>query len=154
MNKYTLYNIAAICLLISVSCNSRKIYNHYEHTSVTGWEKHERLEFNIPPVQHSGSYALDIGLRINGLYPYMQLALVVEHTVYPSNKTTTEKLNCKLIDERGKRQGNGTNLVQYNYHLNDLNLNAGDSLHIVIRHDMRREILPGISDIGICVSED
>lgn len=153
MNKYTLYIIASLSMLIAASCNPRKAYHHYEHTPVSGWEKNERIEFNIPPVEHSGTYALDLGLRINGLYPYMRLALVVEQTVYPPKKTTTEKLNCKLIDERGKPQGRGTNLVQYHYHLNDLSLRAGDSLHVVVRHDMRREILPGISDIGISLTE-
>jgi hypothetical protein len=32
-------------------------------------------------------------------------------------------------------------------------LNKGDSLEIKIRHDMKREILPGISDIGIMLNK-
>jgi hypothetical protein len=30
-----------------------------------------------------------------------------------------------------------------------LQLQEGDSLHVVVRHNMKREILPGIFDVGI-----
>ena len=30
-------------------------------------------------------------------------------------------------------------------------MNQGDSIHITVRHDMKREILPGVSDIGVKV---
>ena len=38
---------------------------------------------------------------------------------------------------------------QYQVPVNDITLQQGDSLHICVRHDMKREILPGISDVGI-----
>ena len=32
-------------------------------------------------------------------------------------------------------------------------MHQGDSIHVAIRHDMKREILPGVSDIGIKISK-
>ena len=154
MKRYTLLFIIATIVLGTTSCDSRKVYDHYEHISVSGWDKNQRLEFDIAPVTSDGTYALDLGLRTNGDYPFMRLTLVVECAAFPAKKTTTQKINCNLIDERGKPKGNGVMLYQYNFHVNDLQLNAGDSLHITVRHDMRREILPGISDIGLTLAKD
>ena len=50
-------------------------------------------------------------------------------------------------------KGHGISTYQYNFHLTTLTLNEGDSLHIAVRHNMKREILPGISDIGIRLSQ-
>lgn len=141
-------------MLAATSCNSRKVYDHYEHLSVSGWDKNQRLEYDIPRVTSDGTYALDLGLRTNAEYPYMRVTLVVESTTFPAKKTTTQKISCNLIDERGKPRGNGVTLYQCNFHINDLQLNAGDSVHITVRHDMRREILPGISDIGLTLTKN
>jgi gliding motility-associated lipoprotein GldH len=60
-----------------------------------------------------------------------------------------DTLNCSLIERDGRVKGKGVSFYQYNFHLNDLDLRAGDSLSINIRHNMKREILPGIADVGI-----
>ena len=37
--------------------------------------------------------------------------------------------------------------------VNIYQMHQGDSIHVAIRHDMKREILPGVSDIGIKISK-
>lgn len=131
------------------ACNRRTVYHHYEHTPVSGWEKNDTLVFYTDPMQDDGHYIEEIGLRINGSYPFMGLNLIIEQTVYPSKDTRSDTLNCTLIDEQGYPKGRGISHYQNLFHLTTLKLNRGESLHIAIRHDMKREILPGISDIGI-----
>lgn len=60
-------------------------------------------------------------------------------------------LPCRLMNKRGNTQGQGINYYQYDFIVADIPLNAGDSLRIGIRHDMKREILPGLSDLGIII---
>ena len=60
-------------------------------------------------------------------------------------------LPCRLMNKRGNTQGQGINYYQYDFIVADVPLNAGDSLRIGIRHDMKREILPGLSDLGIII---
>ena len=91
----------------------------------------------------------EIGLRINSAYPFMSLNLIVEQTVYPSHETHCDTLRCSLIDKQGNAKGRGISHYQYLFHLTTLKLNKGERLYVAIRHDMKREILPGISDIGI-----
>ena len=35
----------------------------------------------------------------------------------------------------------------------DMKLNKGDSIHLCISHNMKREIMPGIADVGICLKQ-
>ena len=54
-----------------------------------------------------------------------------------------------IIDSKGNVEGKGVSYYQYDFPLSTLRLEKGDSLALVVRHAMKREILPGISDVGI-----
>ena len=138
--------------MMLVSCNNHTVFSHYESTSVRGWERNDTLSFNIEPMQETNLYAEEIGVRITGEYPFKGLSLIVEQTVYPSKTTITDTLNCDLIDDVGHANGKGINHYQYLYPLTTLKLNKGESVHVAIRHCMKREILPGITDIGLKLS--
>ena len=138
--------------MMLVSCNNHTVFSHYESTSVRGWERNDTLSFNIEPMQETNLYAEEIGVRITGEYPFKGLSLIVEQTVYPSKTTITDTLNCDLIDDVGHANGKGINHYQYLFPLTTLKLDKGESVHVAIRHCMKREILPGITDIGLKLS--
>lgn len=144
----------ALWALMMAGCTTDTVYNSYQHTPIKGWEKNDTLKFDIPRLAEGGPYALDLGLRINSAYPFMSLTLIVEQTIYPGNRQYRDTLNCPLINENGNMLGQGVSSFQYNFHANRLHLDTGDSLHITVRHDMKREILPGVSDIGIILKHD
>lgn len=144
--------------LLVAACSGGKVYDHYEHTPLAGWEKNDTLIFGIPKTAITGGdYVVDLGLRINTSYPFMGLTLVVEQTVFRQTdnaghiifRQQTDTLSCKLIDQRGNAQGSGVSHFQYNFNVSEIPLQPTDSLHIRVRHDMKREILPGIADVGI-----
>ncbi|MBM6991845.1 MAG: gliding motility lipoprotein GldH [Prevotella sp.] len=140
-------------LSLCVACTEGKVYHHYNHTPVAGWEKVDTLAFDVPPLNDSGLYSTDLGLRITNDFPFMGLTLIVEQTVYPSHVRKTDTLNCKLIDKDGTVKGQGISYYQYRFQVSQMQLHLHDSLHITVRHNMKREILPGISDIGIAVNK-
>ena len=154
MNRYTLlYIYIALAIgLLFVSCDNRTVFSHYESTPVRGWERNDTLSFNIEPLQESNLYAEEIGVRISGDYPFKGLSLVVEQTIYPSQTTIIDTLSCDLIDDAGHAIGKGINHYQYLFPLTTLKLNKGESLHVGIHHCMKREILPGITDVGLILS--
>lgn len=152
MRKNNIYVILISIITVAttlMSCNRKTVYNRYNHTPLAGWEKNDTLIFKIPPFAASGNYKEEIGLRINDSYPFMGLCLIVEQTILPSNLTKSDTINCKLFDKDGNVKGRGISYYQYNFHFTDVSVNAGDSIEIRVRHNMKREILPGISDIGI-----
>ena len=154
-SKYTLlYYIGLGGLLLCMACKNKTTYSHYEHVPIAGWEKNDTLSFSIEPIKQGGRYQENIGIRINGAYPFMGLTLIAEQTIFPSMESHSDTLNYELIDEDGNMKGKGISHYQYNLPLKTLSLQEGDSLSINIRHDMKREILPGISDIGITLTKE
>ena len=137
--------------LLLVACSGNTVYDHYNHTSVLGWDRGEVLSYDLPRVKQAGKYATSLGLRVSEAYPFQSLTLIVEQTVLPGKKTTRDTLNCQIYDSKGTIKGDGIGYFQYHFLVSEKNLNQGDSLHITVRHDMRREIIPGVADIGIQV---
>ena len=146
-------------MLLLPSCNGSVTYDKYAHTPISGWEKNDVLTFDVDPLKASGAYSRQLGLRVTGAYPFMKLTLIVETKCYgkggaleePTIKNDT--VVCRLINEKGVTTGQGISLYQYDFPIPAADYREGDSLHIEIRHDMKREILPGISDIGITLAK-
>lgn len=138
---------------ILMACGMKTIYSHYNHTPIQGWEKNDTLTYDINPVKHQGIYATTLGLRINGSYPFMSLALVVERTILPRHEVKTDTIMCKFTDSEGNSHRKGTSYFQYTVPAGYMHLLENDSVHITIRHCMKRDILPGIADIGVMVEK-
>ena len=136
---------AAMC----TSCDRHKIYSHYEHVTLEGWEKNDTLFFEVPPVKETGTYEETIGIRTDISFPFQSIALNVSQDVIPQGTHHQTTKNCVLYDASGKERGSGISHFQNEIYLTDIQLNKGDSVHICITHNMRREIMSGISDIGI-----
>lgn len=155
---YTIWIIMGAVMLFH-SCSDTLVYDKYEHTPIAGWEKNDILSFDIPPLKTSGTYEQQLGLRVTGVYPFMGLTLIINQSIFPKGKLQgmekTEKsdtIQCDLIDKSGATKGQGISYYQYNFPINAYRFASGDSIHITVKHNMKREILPGISDIGIKMS--
>lgn len=136
------------------SCNESKVYDKYDHTPLSGWEKNDTLRFDIPRLTADGMYESTLGLRITDNYPFMGLTLIVEQRLMPADTIFTDTVKCELTDRNGKTRGKGVSYYQFRFPVTKMQLSNGDSLHIRVRHDMKREMLPGISDVGISLSVD
>ena len=97
---------------------------------VSGWDKNDTLTYDVSPLK-AGRYR-----------------------EVPSGYTHYDTLNCKLVDENGKYRGQGISFYQQTFHLNTIRLHDGDSLHINIKHNMKREVMNGVSDIGFRIDKE
>ena len=140
-------------VLMLTACNDKTVYHNYEQTPASGWEKNDQLSFTLPPIQTTGNYTEEVGIRINGTFPFLSLSLIIEQTKLNTGERQCDTLVCELINKRGYPQGKGVSQYQYLFPLKTIQLNKGDSLRIEIHHDMKREILPGITDVGIKLSQ-
>lgn len=151
-NRYVPSLFTSIAMLLAawlcVACIGDRVYDHYEQISENGWDKNDVMTYDVPPMKTDGIYEIDLGLRTTGSYPFMSLSLVVQ-TEIVGRKTTTNTLLCHLVDQKGHAEGQGVSCYQYDFHLSTLQLQKGDSLHVSIHHNMMREMLPGISDLGV-----
>lgn len=149
---YTLlYNIVSVVMTaaVAVSCATDTVYYSYAHTPVAGWEKNDTLTFNIPGMAAPGTYSQQVGLRMTSAFPFTSISLIVEQRIMPRGKVLTDTIRCPITDIRGNFLGDGISSFQYMFPLREVTLNKKDSIHVSIRHNMKREILPGVSDIGL-----
>ncbi len=142
----------AVTALFS-SCDTHTVYSHFEHTSINGWERNDTLTFVTPPLD-AGTYDEALAVRISGDYPFMNVNLVVEQTASTSHQVIRDTLVCSLVDKEGIIKGHGVSSYQYLFPLKRLYLQDDASLHIAVRHDMKREMLPGIKDLGIIIKHE
>ena len=141
--------LAAMLLLVLSACNRKLVYDRYLSTPISGWEKNDTLSYDIRPVSGTDTYDMWLGLRTSEAYPFTAITLIVEQHIYPKDTIVNDTVNCKLTDRHGNASGTGVNFHQYRFPVTELQLQDGDSIHIRVRPDMKREILPGISDVGI-----
>lgn len=154
MNKRNIFlSITVAVAMAFASCNRSTIYSQYLHTPLSGWEKNDTLTFSIPRMQTDMELKAIIGLRITDAYPFKTVCLIVEKAISPDNIIDSDTINCSLFDNDGMSKGRGVSCYQFNYHVSNMHLMKGDSVAIHIRHNMKREILPGISDVGITLEE-
>ena len=137
-----------------VSCNRKTVYDHYDHTPLTGWEKNDTLIYRMPAFDEGGEYSENLGLRIGDNYPFMSICIIVDNTIISKDNTVglstvSDTITCSLFDSDGSIKGDGVSIFQYNCHIKDITVEKGDSLEVRVRHNMKREILTGILDIGI-----
>jgi gliding motility-associated lipoprotein GldH len=153
-SQFALWLLALVTLLTLSACDDNTIYSHYESTSLAGWERGDTLHFKNIVVKATTDYKEEIGLRINDSFPFMSLFLVVEQHVRPRHVVRMDTLSCRLVDKDGHVKGRGLSFYQYNFHLTTLQLQAGDTLDISVRHNMKRESLPGIANVGMTISRN
>ena len=142
----------ALGTTILVGCTGKTVYDKYEHTPIAGWEKNDAIVFRVPKTVTNGDNTATLMLRTTESYPFMSLTLIVEQKITPGETTYTDTLKCTLTDEHGNNMGQGLSYHQFAFPIRTLPLSAGDSITVSIRHDMKREILPGISDVGYSLS--
>jgi len=141
-------------LFLLTACNYNKVYDRYLETENEGWEKNEPLVFGIDSLKEGGEYTLALGLRINDRYPFQNLQLIVDQTIFPSQEKVHDIIECKVTDKHGIKLGHGVSVYQYDFPVNRQLLNKGDSISVVVRHNMKREILPGIIDLGVSLKRN
>jgi gliding motility-associated lipoprotein GldH len=148
-----LLSFLLLTVLLLTGCKQSTVYYHFENTPENGWEKTDPVIFDVNKMTADAICQEELALRISNKYPFMRLTLIVEQTIFPSGETMIDTLDCNLIDERGNAQGNGVSQYQYMFPLKLLQLHSGDSLQFSVHHDMKREILPGITSVGIKIKE-
>ena len=134
--------------LAFASCNRNALYSHYQSVSLNGWQRTDTICFETIPVTRTGHYSETLGLRVDGDYPFMQLTLIVSQRAQPSGFQRTDTVYAALTDDDGTILGEGINHYLYDLPLPDADLQQGDTLSVYVHHDMLRNPLPGVADIG------
>lgn len=142
---------ALLTAVLLTACRPRPAAYAFSSVPVDGWERGHVLTFPIDTLSHAGTYRLDICLRTSTArpYPFRTLWLEVRRRLGTDGRTQADTLACNLTNAKGDPDGRGVSLLQYDFALDTLSLPAGTAGTITVRHIMSRDILQGISDVGL-----
>ncbi|MEG1861313.1 MAG: gliding motility lipoprotein GldH [Bacteroidaceae bacterium] len=140
---------AGIFVLLTVRCQVSPNYHEYKPVPSEGWGQGDVISFPIDSILQDGDYVLTIGVRTTGAYPFQTLYLLVEQDFTNPIYISKDTLKCRILDVNGDRKNNGISVMQYAFPLRVNTMNRGQRGTITLRHIMRREILPGVADVGI-----
>ena len=150
MRKLFIYTLYCVCIVMGfTSCDTNTPYYHYAHTPIDGWEKNDTLRYEVQPLKKGGEHQITVALRLNGAYPFRKLYLIMQQDIFPRLQSKTDTICFDVTSKEGRFTGNGISYYQYTVPVCREHYMDKDSIHITIRHAMKRDILPGISDIGV-----
>ena len=150
--------------LLLVACNRHHVAKFsYRSTPVDGWESADTLIFPIDSLPADGRYALTIGVRtfsgailhmVSFDRPMSTNSLSLDYVIGPearflSQARYADTIYCSLTDHEGDVSGKGVSVYQYSFPVDTFQLHRGARGTITIHHIMRRNLLPGVSDVGI-----
>lgn len=146
---------ATLLLLLSVTACEKRIAVYTQRSiAADGWEPFDTVMFVIDSLQRDGNYTLSIDLRTTSSFPYQALYLRVEQHWEKPKMVSCDTLCCQLATHNGDITGAGISHLQYTFPLDRLRLAAGQHGHIVIRHIMQREMLPGVASVGVKIERE
>jgi gliding motility-associated lipoprotein GldH len=132
------------------SCDANRFYDQSLELPSTGWHKDSIAGFEVRVEDTVRPYNFYISIRNTDDYPFRNFYLFLS-TRLPNNNETRDTLELILADKDGKWLGKGFGAIKDNQIIIRENLlfPLAGSYHFKIEQAMRRDILPGISDIGI-----
>ena len=153
VSRICLLATAAVALTMA-SCDGRKVYDSFAHTPLSGWERNDTVTFCVPAVEEEGTYGLFLNMRTANNFPFTNITMIINRSVSPSGLHCADTMKCVLADRGGHSTGKGINIYQYRFRIASDCLEKGNSLCVKVNHNMRREILPGIADVGLTVERE
>lgn len=152
MRRYV--SILLMAWMLLSACHDNLVFSTYKATPTNGWDKNEPVKFEVSSLPAEGEHQMLLGLRLSDSYPFRNFHVVVKQERYPSGEETTDTVIYDVVDRHGNINGQGVNYYQYEAPVRTLNLTEGDSLSITVKHIMKREIMPGILDVGVIIEKN
>lgn len=140
--------------LLLVGCSGRTIYSHYEPLPYSGWDADSALVYDFSVADSSRYYDIVLNLRHGDNYPHQNFWVFAE-LYRDSVLLSSDTLDYYLADDRGRWLGNGFG----SHHDMPMLLKQrfvfpfGGEYRISLRHGMRNDVLPGVTEVGITVDK-
>lgn len=140
--------VGCVCLILA--CNMDTFFAGSKPLQPDeGWDAESSATFEWQVTDTLKRYDFFIDFRHDQRYPFSNVYLYVDFT-FPNGRTLRDTLECELADERGKWLGSGFgNLVDHRIGFRRATaFPINGDYTIDIRHGMRMNPLPGVSDVG------
>jgi gliding motility-associated lipoprotein GldH len=135
------------------SCSEEELFSEFHSFPDSEWEQQDIIRFQVPVQDTISRYEVFLEIRNNNDYPFRNIWMFIDYQ-NPQGDVRHDTLHAELADIYGKWYGKGISLYTYTfpYSLNTQYPDTGTYVY-TIRQGMRKNPLPGISDIGLRVSK-
>lgn len=145
---------SSIILLVFglLACSERPFYEEYQHLEA-GWHQDSVLRFAVPIEDTLSSYSVMLRLRGNDQYPYANLYLF-RSIQSDRGLEYRDTANLTLADPYGKWLGEGIGELKTfsrAFRREPMRFNRSGVYTFEIQQAMRRELLPGLEDVGLSI---
>lgn len=147
--------MAAIMTFLTAACTDDSVaYIQFQTIpSEAGLNERDTLHFTVDSIPTDGAYTTYLCIRTNIEYPYRNVSFLVAQTVIDKDSKTKRHqrntISSTVYSESNRHIWPGSAYYNAELPVATANLHHGDSLVIDVKHNMRRETMPGITDLGI-----
>ena len=147
---------ALVCSLIALSlsaCTGGTAFHRYKPLPPEGWDRRDTVQFDLPKAERDIDGTLFVGLRKTANLRYRDVVLAVEQRLMSPLFYRCDTVRYLLTDDEGFALSPGVNHHQYESQHVPFHLQKGQSGSVRIRHLMRHEVIPDITELGIRIDE-
>lgn len=131
------------------------LYHHYETVADEGWDKEDTLLFSTDTLRETASCSLEVEMRTTMDYPYRSLSMMVEETAVPTGEKRVYSVTLQIATDEGERNGEHISICTLGEVLpGEHKVMKGNVVNYKIYHKMRRQVLPGIKDVGVKLTKN
>jgi len=141
-------------MVFIISCDSSRVFDDVSRINNSEWKRQEPVSFDFSIKDTYALYNVYVQVRNTTDYAFSNLYLFLT-TKDAAGVISRDTIECILAAPDGKWLGKGLGKLKENRILikKDMRWLAG-SYHIQIEQAMRKDILTGISDIGLRIEKE
>ena len=129
------------------------MFHRYKPLPPEGWDRRDTMQFDLPKAERDIDGTLFVGLRTTANLRSRDVVLAVEQRLTSPLFYRCDTVRYLLTDDEGFALSPGVNHHQYESQHVPFHLQKGQSGSVRIRHLMRHEVIPDITELGIRIDE-
>lgn len=136
------------------ACTDGTLLHSYKPLPADGWDKRDTICFDVPKAEMDIDGTLHVGLRTTANIGMREVVLAVEQSSETASLCRCDTIRYPLTDAEGNALSKGVNMHQYETQHIPFHIQKGQSCTVRIHHLMVKELVPGISEVGIRISRN
>ncbi|MDR1683397.1 MAG: gliding motility lipoprotein GldH [Candidatus Symbiothrix sp.] len=141
--------LLVISMAFCMACGQIDTFSEFHSFPQLEWKQSEAVRFEAPVTDLSKYYDVFIEIRNNNQYPFANLWLFIDMKM-PDGTVRSDTIPVQLADVYGKWFGTGIGTYSLSYLYKEHFQYPDTGIYVyIIRQGMRKEILNGISEVGL-----
>lgn len=140
--------------LLCAACTDGTVLHCYKPLPREGWDRRDTVCFSLPKTESDLDGSLIVGLRTAAHVDFQDIVLAVECCDEETGLCRCDTVRYPLTDAEGFPVARGVNHHQYETQRLPFRQKKGSEGTVRIRHIMTREVMKGITEVGIRIETE